>query len=54
MKDKDFIYVLIWTAVLLFLLLMLASCKTKYVTVPEVHTEYISNTDSVYHGRFTT
>lgn len=48
MKDKDFIYVLIWTAVLLFLLLALASCKTKYVSVPEVHTEYVSNTDSIY------
>lgn len=48
MKDKDFIYVLIWTAVLLFLLLVLASCKTKYVSVPEVHTEYVSNTDSIY------
>lgn len=48
MKDKGFIYVLIWTAALLFLLLALASCKTKYVSVPEAHTEYISNTDSVY------
>lgn len=48
MKDNDFIYVLIWTAVLLFLLLVLASCKTKYVSVPDVHTEYVSNTDSIY------
>lgn len=48
MKDKDFVCVLIWTIILLFTLLMLASCKTKYVAVPEVHTEYISNTDSVY------
>ena len=31
MKDKDFIYVLIWTAMLLFCMIMLASCKTKYV-----------------------
>ena len=48
MKDKDFIYVMIWTAVLLFLLLVLASCRTKYISVPEMHTEYVSNTDSVY------
>lgn len=48
MKDKDFIYVLIWTAVLLFLLLVLASCKTKCVSVPEVHTEYVSKKDSIY------
>ena len=32
--------------VVLLLLAMLASCKTKYVTVPEYHKEYINRTDT--------
>ena len=32
--------------VLLLLLAMLTSCKTRYVTVPEYHKEYINRTDT--------
>lgn len=32
--------------VMLLLLAMLTSCKTKYVTVPEYHKEYINRTDT--------
>lgn len=32
--------------VMLLLLAMLASCKTKYVTVPEYHKEYVNRTDT--------
>lgn len=32
--------------VLSFMLSVLSACKTKYVSVPEYHTEYISRTDS--------
>lgn len=34
------------TCLLLTLAFMLSGCKTKYVTVPEYHTEYIHKTDS--------
>ena len=31
---------------IMFAVLLLTGCKTKYVTVPEIHTEYISKTDT--------
>lgn len=39
----------IWMFWLLALMLLglLTSCKTKYVTVPEYHTEYVYRTDSI-------
>lgn len=39
------IYLLVWVAY--FSLLFLTSCKTKYVTVPEYHTQYVVRTDTV-------
>ena len=35
--------------VVLLLLAMLTSCKTRYVTVPEYHKEYIHSTDTFIH-----
>lgn len=32
---------------LLLLVLLLTSCRTQYVTVPEYHTEYVHRTDSL-------
>lgn len=34
--------------IIVMVLMMLASCKTKYVSVPEYHTEYKFKTDSFY------
>lgn len=46
MKTKHWIiYFFIWVAY--FSVLLLTSCKTKYVTVPEYHTQYVVRTDSV-------
>ncbi len=39
------IYFLI--ALSVFLLMFMSSCKTKYVTVPEYHTQYVVRTDTV-------
>lgn len=39
------IYLLVWVAY--FSLLFLSSCKTKYVTIPEYHTQYVVRTDTV-------
>ena len=39
------IYLLVWIAY--FSLLFLSSCKTKYVTIPEYHTQYVVRTDTV-------
>lgn len=39
------IYFLI--ALSVFLLMLMSGCKTKYVTVPEYHTEYVVRTDTV-------
>jgi hypothetical protein len=50
-KMKDYIKHLnipFWYAMLITVICIacLASCKTKYVTVPEYHTHYIHNTDT--------
>lgn len=38
---------LVWTATIAIITTIFASCAhTKYVTVPEVHTQYISRTDT--------
>ena len=46
MKKRDTFY-LIFLFILIVLAMLLSSCKTKYVTVPEVRTQYVSRTDSV-------
>lgn len=45
MSTKEKIW-MFWLLVLIILGL-LTSCKTKYVTVPEYHTEYVYRTDSI-------
>lgn len=37
----------IWLLIAMVLLVMLTGCKTKYVSVPEYHTQYVVRTDSV-------
>ncbi len=45
-KTKHWIiYFFVWVAY--FSVLFLTSCKTKYVTVPEYHTQYVVKIDSV-------
>lgn len=46
-ERKIYWTMVIYLAIILFIGI-LASCKTKYVAVPEVHTEYVNRTDSVY------
>lgn len=43
-NDLLFLLAVVATVILMGLL---TSCRTKYVTVPEVHTEYLSRTDTV-------
>ena len=43
-RDTFYLFILL---LLIAMALLLTSCKTKYVTIPEVRTEYISKTDSV-------
>lgn len=39
---------IMWALIVCFLLtLILSSCKTKYVTVPEVRTQYVTHTDTI-------
>lgn len=46
MKAKHLmIYLSVWAAY--FSLLLLTSCKTKYVSVPEYHTQYVVRTDTL-------
>ena len=46
MKTRHWIiYLLVWVAY--FSVLFLTSCKTKYVTVPEYHIQYVARTDTV-------
>ena len=43
---------LLWTllgATTIAMVLMLQGCRTKYVSVPEYHKEYINRTDSFFH-----
>lgn len=40
---------LLWGLLLCALLSTLGGCKTKYVSVPEYHKEYVSRTDSFFH-----
>ena len=43
---------LLWTllgATTIAMMVMLHGCKTKYVSVPEYHKEYINRTDSFFH-----
>ena len=43
---------LLWTllgATTIAMMLMLQGCRTKYVSVPEYHKEYINRTDSFFH-----
>lgn len=43
---------LLWTllgATTIAMMLMLYGCRTKYVSVPEYHKEYINRTDSFFH-----
>ena len=43
---------LLWTllgATTIAMMLMLHGCRTKYVSVPEYHKEYINRTDSFFH-----
>lgn len=45
--NKEIIKGLFWGVLACVLISMCTSCKhTEYITVPEVHTEYISKTDS--------
>ena len=46
---KRILLLVLWAAVMLSLLIMLAGCKTVYVPTPEYHTEYHHTTDSVFH-----
>ena len=43
---------LLWTllgATTIAMMLMLHGCRTKYVSVPEYHKEYVNRTDSFFH-----
>jgi len=45
--NKEIIKGVFWGVLVCILISMCTSCKhTEYITVPEVHTEYISKTDS--------
>ena len=52
MRYEDFIkqiVVAFMLAMTFLALLMLQGCRTKYVSVPEYHKEYINRTDSFFH-----
>jgi len=44
---------LLWTGIAVLIgvavCVLMSSCRTKYVSVPEWHTEYVVKTDSVFH-----
>ncbi len=52
MRYEDFIkqiVVAFMLAMAFLILMMLQGCRTKYVSVPEYHKEYINRTDSFFH-----
>ena len=52
MKYEDFVkqFLLgLFLAMAFLTLILLQGCKTKYVSVPEYHKEYINRTDSFFH-----
>lgn len=50
-EDEDFknnvVTLILAVAVTLLFALLMSGCKTKVVTVPEVHTEYVARTDTM-------
>ena len=40
------VLILVWMAILGWLLLLMTGCSPRVITVPEVHTEYVSKTDT--------
>ena len=46
MKGYRFLLMYFFIAVSFIVVLLLSSCATKVITVPEVHTEYVVKTDS--------
>lgn len=49
MEDKGKMLLIAVAFTLLYIVLILTGCKTKYVSVPEYHKEYVSRTDSFFH-----
>ena len=52
MRYEDFIKQIVFAFMLAFaflVLMMLQGCRTKYVSVPEYHREYINRIDSFFH-----
>lgn len=47
MKKKAFLWYLVWLLAI-FAIASLFGCKTKYITVPDIRTEYRDRTDSIY------
>lgn len=43
---KDIIKGIFWAIIICTIISLCTSCKTRYIAVPEVHTEYISKTDT--------
>lgn len=48
-RNRNLLGIAITFTVMYLALLLISGCKTKYVTVPEYHKEYISRTDSFFH-----
>ena len=48
-RNRNLLGIAITFTVAYLALLLISGCKTKYVTVPEYHKEYISRTDSFFH-----
>lgn len=52
MRYEDYLRQIIFAFMLaaaFIMLMLLQSCRTKYVSVPEYHKEYINRTDSFFH-----
>lgn len=45
-RMKDIIKGVFWAIIICTIISLCASCKTRYIAVPEVHTEYICKTDT--------
>lgn len=48
-RNRNLLKIAVAFTIMYLLLLLLTGCKTKYISVPEYHKEYISRTDSFFH-----